>query len=166
MILYMIFFLFEKIYSKLGSFVYRWMRNPAEELDRLTVNAKVLGSIPASSDTFETEVWQMKQCWKKYLKIFFFYRAKNKLSCDWQGSSSGTMQERICFHLENKMKSRQINKDNNWLPFHVLFICIPYYSILKYKDIDRGKTGNVTHKMITSFNKIQYYKNQPRSSKI
>ncbi len=59
------FFLFEKIYRKLGSFVYRWMRNPAEELDRLTVNAKlakVLGSIPVSSETVETDGRQMKPC--------------------------------------------------------------------------------------------------------
>jgi hypothetical protein len=34
-------------------------------VERLAVNAKVatvLGSIPASSDTVESEGWQMKQC--------------------------------------------------------------------------------------------------------
>ncbi len=40
--------------------------------ERLAVNAKVatvLGSIPASSDTVESEGWQMKQCWITYIKI-------------------------------------------------------------------------------------------------
>ncbi len=43
----------------------------AEWLDRLTANAEVatvLGSIPASSDTVESEGRQMKQCWIKYIK--------------------------------------------------------------------------------------------------
>jgi len=42
----------------------------AEWLERLTADAKVatvLGSIPASSDTLESEGRQMKQCWIKYL---------------------------------------------------------------------------------------------------
>ncbi len=42
-----------------------------EWLERLTVNAVVataLGSIPASSDTVETEGRQMKQCWISYIK--------------------------------------------------------------------------------------------------
>jgi hypothetical protein len=37
----------------------------SEWLERPTANAKVetvLGSIPASSDTVESEGWQMKQC--------------------------------------------------------------------------------------------------------
>jgi hypothetical protein len=40
----------------------------AKWLERLTANAvvaTVLGSIPASSDTVESEAQQMKQCWKK-----------------------------------------------------------------------------------------------------
>ncbi len=44
----------------------------AKCLERLAVNAKVatvLGSIPASSDTVESEWRQMKQCWIKYIKI-------------------------------------------------------------------------------------------------
>ncbi len=44
--------------------------NLAERLERLTANAKcatVLGSIPASSDTVETEGRQMKQYWIKYI---------------------------------------------------------------------------------------------------
>jgi hypothetical protein len=48
----------------------RW--DVAEWLDRLTDNAKiatVLGSIPASSDTVESEGQQMKQCWIKYRHI-------------------------------------------------------------------------------------------------
>ncbi len=43
----------------------------AELLERLTANAVVataLGSIPASSDTVETEGLQMKQCWITYIK--------------------------------------------------------------------------------------------------
>jgi hypothetical protein len=42
----------------------------AEWLERLTVNvavATVLGSIPASSDTAESEGRQMKQCWISYI---------------------------------------------------------------------------------------------------
>ncbi len=39
----------------------------AEWLERLTV-VTVLGSIPASSDTVESERQQMKQCWIKYIK--------------------------------------------------------------------------------------------------
>ncbi len=41
-------------------------------LKRLTANAVVaivLGSIPASSDTMESEGRQMKQCWVSYIKI-------------------------------------------------------------------------------------------------
>ncbi len=40
-------------------------------VERLTVNAEVatvLGSIPASSDTVESEGRQMKQCWKQYIE--------------------------------------------------------------------------------------------------
>ncbi len=43
----------------------------AEWLERLAVNAKVaivLGFIPASSDTVESERQQMKQCWITYIK--------------------------------------------------------------------------------------------------
>jgi hypothetical protein len=43
----------------------------AEWLERLTVNAEVatvLGSVPASSETVESEGWQMKQWWIKYKK--------------------------------------------------------------------------------------------------
>jgi hypothetical protein len=43
----------------------------AEWLERLTANAvvaTVLGSIPASSDTVESEGRQMKQCWISYIK--------------------------------------------------------------------------------------------------
>jgi len=43
--------------SRMVSTVARW-------LERLAVNAKVLGSIPVSSDTVESEGRQMKQCWK------------------------------------------------------------------------------------------------------
>ncbi len=45
-----------------------WMRSIAEFLERLAVNAKgatVMGSIPESSDTVESEGRQMKQCWIK-----------------------------------------------------------------------------------------------------
>ncbi len=42
----------------------------AEWLERQSdSHAEVLGSLPASSDTVESEGWQMKQCWIKYLKI-------------------------------------------------------------------------------------------------
>jgi hypothetical protein len=44
----------------------------SEWLERLTANVKVatvLGSIPASSVTVDSEGRQMKQCGKKYLKI-------------------------------------------------------------------------------------------------
>ncbi len=47
-------------------------RDPVDRLVRLTVNDKVataLGSIPASSDTVESEGRQMKQCWKKQEKL-------------------------------------------------------------------------------------------------
>jgi hypothetical protein len=42
-----------------------WMHDQAEWLEHLTVNVKVatvLGSVPASSDTVESEERQMKQC--------------------------------------------------------------------------------------------------------
>ncbi len=39
----------------------------AEWLERLAVNAKVAKSIPASSDTTESEGPQMKQCWITYI---------------------------------------------------------------------------------------------------
>ncbi len=48
-------------------------------LERLTANAKVatvLGSIPASSDTVESEGRQMKQCWK--LSILLHQERHNK----------------------------------------------------------------------------------------
>ncbi len=48
-----------------------WMSSIADWLERLVANAKVttvLGSIPASSDTVESEGPQMKQCWVKYMK--------------------------------------------------------------------------------------------------
>jgi hypothetical protein len=48
---------------------FRW--DLAELLERLAVNTKaatVLGSIPASSDTVESEGRQMKQCWITYIK--------------------------------------------------------------------------------------------------
>ncbi len=49
-------------------------RDLAEWLKRLTANvATVLDSIPASSDTVESEGRQMKQCWIAYIKI------KNKI---------------------------------------------------------------------------------------
>ncbi len=47
---------------------YGW--DVGELLDRLTFNAEVatvLGSIPASSGTVESEGRQMKQCWIKYI---------------------------------------------------------------------------------------------------
>ncbi len=37
---------------------------------RGVVNFLVMGSIPASSDTVESEGRQMKQCWIKYIKQF------------------------------------------------------------------------------------------------
>jgi hypothetical protein len=40
----------------------------AKWLERLAVNAKGLGWIPASYDTVESEVRQMKQCWITYKK--------------------------------------------------------------------------------------------------
>jgi hypothetical protein len=40
----------------------------AEWLERLAANATVLGSIPASSDTVESEGRQMKQCWIQYIE--------------------------------------------------------------------------------------------------
>ncbi len=46
--------------------------NLAEWLERLAVDAQVatvLGSIPPSPDTVESEGRQMKQCWMKYIKI-------------------------------------------------------------------------------------------------
>jgi hypothetical protein len=49
-------------------FIYRYLKlNLAEWLERLTANAVVaivLGSIPASSDTVESEGRQMKQCYR------------------------------------------------------------------------------------------------------
>jgi len=48
-----------------------WMRSIAEWLERLIANAvvtTVLGSIPASSDTVESEGRQMKQCRISYIK--------------------------------------------------------------------------------------------------
>ncbi len=49
-----------------------WMRSSREVIRAcLTANVKVttvLGTIPASSDTVKSEVQQMKQCWKEYIK--------------------------------------------------------------------------------------------------
>jgi hypothetical protein len=54
--------------------LYKWASisewNLAKWLERLAVNAKVatvLGSIPASSDTVESEGRQMKQYWISYI---------------------------------------------------------------------------------------------------
>ncbi len=47
------------------------MPDLAKWLERLIANAEVptvLGSIPASSDTVESEERQMKQCWIKYIE--------------------------------------------------------------------------------------------------
>ncbi len=59
----------------------RW--DLAEWLERLTAYAEVatvLVSIPASSDTVESEGWQMKQCWIQYIEkkgIFYYPIIKN-----------------------------------------------------------------------------------------
>jgi hypothetical protein len=48
----------------------------AEWLQRLTAHAEVatvLGSIPASSDTVESDTRQMKHCWIQYIFFFFWY---------------------------------------------------------------------------------------------
>ncbi len=48
-----------------------WMRSSRVVRERLAVNAKVatvMGSIPASPDTVESEGQQMKQCWVTYIK--------------------------------------------------------------------------------------------------
>ncbi len=50
--------------------LYGW--DAAEWLERLTANAEVAtvpGSIPASSDTAESEGRQMKHCWIKYVHV-------------------------------------------------------------------------------------------------
>jgi hypothetical protein len=57
----------------------------AEWLEHLTVNAKVatvLGSIPASSDTVESEGQQIKRCGIKYCTVQYFrnYPADAKIS--------------------------------------------------------------------------------------
>jgi hypothetical protein len=47
------------------------MRSSLVHLERLTANAEVataLGSIPASTDTVESEGRQMKQCWIQYIE--------------------------------------------------------------------------------------------------
>jgi hypothetical protein len=74
---------FSKIYS--GWDLAQW-------LERLTANAEVatvLGSIPASSDTVESEGRQMKQCWIQYIeKInpkkspFFLVKYVERKSCE------------------------------------------------------------------------------------
>ncbi len=64
------------IFSELQVFFHGWDLaecgwDLAERLERLTVNAvvaTVLGSIPASSDTMESEGRQMKRCWISYIK--------------------------------------------------------------------------------------------------
>ncbi len=93
----------------------------AEWLKRLTANAKVafvLGSIPASSDTVESEGWQMNQCWIKYgtqqnprkslwtiiLTIFLNFRSATLLSVrrDLRVSFCITVREQMaspCFAL-------------------------------------------------------------------
>ncbi len=55
----------------------KYVQNPEWDLASgqsvQTANAKVatvLGSIPASSDTGDSEGRQMKQCWTKYIKIY------------------------------------------------------------------------------------------------
>ncbi len=49
---------------KSGWYLAEWL----ERLTAIAVVTTVLGSIPASSDTVESEGWQMKQCWKSYIK--------------------------------------------------------------------------------------------------
>jgi hypothetical protein len=54
----------------------------AEWLERLTVNAigaTVLGSIPASSGTVESEGRQIKQCWISYIKKIKKSPCKNQI---------------------------------------------------------------------------------------
>ncbi len=53
------------------TFLDEWMRSSRVGRERLTANAVVatfLGSIPASSDTVESEGRQMKQCWISNIK--------------------------------------------------------------------------------------------------
>ncbi len=48
------------------------IKDLAEWLERLTASAEVasvLGSFPASSDTYESERRQMKQCWIQYITV-------------------------------------------------------------------------------------------------
>jgi hypothetical protein len=61
----------------------------AEWLECLTASAEVatvMGSIPASSDTVESERRQMKQCWISYIKnrllkfVFLFFGVQLALS--------------------------------------------------------------------------------------
>ncbi len=46
-----------------------YLRSGRVGLERLTANARVLGSIPASSNTVESEERRIKQCWKMYKKL-------------------------------------------------------------------------------------------------
>ncbi len=76
----------KKQFVRLAKFSSGW--DLAEWLERLTANAvvaTVLGSIPASSDTVESEGRQMKQCWISYIKEKF--KKKIPLSANSAGSS-------------------------------------------------------------------------------
>ncbi len=66
----------------------------AEYLQRLTANKKlatVLGLIPASSDTVESERRQMKQFWIKYWK-----KSKNPPVIDLRGISTNWFRNQLC----------------------------------------------------------------------
>jgi hypothetical protein len=64
----------------------------AKRLERRAVNVKVatvLGSIPASSDTMESERRQMKQCWITYIKRKNQKNHPLKKSIRWRSSWNG-----------------------------------------------------------------------------
>ncbi len=69
--------------------MFMWMRSSRVWLERLAVNV-VLGSIPASSETVESDGLQMKQCWITYKKIpqKSSFKMFMVTYCLWQGARS------------------------------------------------------------------------------
>ncbi len=83
-----------------------WMRSN-RVLDWLIANAEVttvlLGSIPASSDTVESERQQLKQCWRKYWKNLKIKTFKRKILTTWLSTTfflSSFKMEGLCFWLQ------------------------------------------------------------------
>ncbi len=73
--------------------------NLVKWLERLTANAAVatvLGSIPASSDTMESEGRQIKQCWISYIKKKFIKKSPFNFCVDLRMREQVMCEEALC----------------------------------------------------------------------